>query len=251
MSVYTIIPLEVGRFPALDKSVLTYMHGFGEVIPVPIVMWVIKGPERCFVVDTGAGNPQRAEKYHRYMEQTESQRPVRALANIGVDPQDIELVFLTHLHWDHCGNNSLFSRARFIVQEEEIRYAMSPLPVHAVAYETPAIGTRPLWLETYSQFNIVRGDQKIVPGISAIHLPGHCPGFQGIRVDTAEGPYIIAGDSVPHYENWQGSGHEEQIPPGVHSDLSECYQSFQKLKESGAKILPGHDERIFEQGKFL
>lgn len=247
MSLYTIIPLEVGRFTALAKPVLTYMQGFGEVIPVPVVIWAIKGPDRCIIVDTGAGDPLRAEKYHRYMEQGESQRPLNALENIGIDPEDVELVILTHLHWDHCGNNSLFKRAQFMVQQDEIRYAMSPLPVHAVAYETPAIGARPLWLETYSRFTIIQGDQQIAPGINAVHLPGHSPGFQAVRVDTADGAYIIAGDGVPLYENWHGSKHEEHIPPGVHSDLAACYRSFKRLKASSARILPGHDIGIFDQ----
>ncbi|MHC4456565.1 MAG: N-acyl homoserine lactonase family protein [Planctomycetota bacterium] len=250
MSKYTITPLEVGRFPELAKPVLTYMHGFGEVLPVPIVMWAIQGLEGCIIVDTGAGDPQRALEYHRFMEQTESQRPGQALEDIGVSPEDIEVVILTHLHWDHCGNNSLFNRAQFIVQEDEIRYAISPLPVHCVAYETPAIGTRPLWLEAYPRFNIVRGDRQVAPGVSTVHLPGHSPGFQGVLVDTRDGPYVIASDCVPLYENWQGSEHEEHFPPGVHNDLSACYQSFKKLKEIGAKILPGHDMQIFEQSEF-
>jgi glyoxylase-like metal-dependent hydrolase (beta-lactamase superfamily II) len=247
---YTIVPLEVGRFPELAKPVLTYMHGFGEVLPVPIVMWAIKGPQGCIVVDTGAGDPQRALKYHRLMEQSEDQRPLKALENIAVDPADVDLVVLTHLHWDHCGNNSLFKRAQFIVQEEEIRYALSPLPVHYVAYETAAIGTRPLWLDTYPQFKIIRGDHRIAPGITTVCLPGHSPGFQGVLVETADSPYVIAGDGVPLYDNWQAGGNEEHLPPGVHHDLAQCYQSYDKLAALGAKILPGHDIRIFEKSEY-
>lgn len=141
-------------------------------------------------------------------------------------------------------------QAQFIVQEEEIRYTISPLPVHSVAYETPDIGAPPLWLETYSQFKIIRGDYQIGTGISTVHLPGHSPGFQGVLIETIDGPYLIAGDSVPLYESWQGLEHEAHIPSGVHTDLSSCYQSFNKIEETGAKILPGHDVQIFEKSVY-
>ena len=41
MAKYSIKPLDIGHFPDLAKPVLTYMHGFGETIRVPIVMWAI------------------------------------------------------------------------------------------------------------------------------------------------------------------------------------------------------------------
>ena len=247
MSNCTIRPLNVGHFPKIDRPILTYMHGFGEFIRVPIVIWAVEGANQRILIDTGSGNPQRALKYHRPLEQSEGQRPGSALQRIGWHPEEIELVILTHLHWDHCSNNNLFRRAEFIVQEEEVNYANSPLPVHAVAYETPLMGASPLWVETASRFKTIRGDQKLFPGISLVHLPGHSPGFQGVLIETLKGPFLIAGDCIPLYENWRGDGHEKHIPPGVHTDLFACYQSFEKLEEIGATPLPGHDIRIFDK----
>ena len=250
MTNFSIKPLDVGYFPELAKPVLTYMHGFGETLRVPIVMWAIEGGGERVLVDTGSGNPKRSLEYHRFLEQDETQCPANVLERIGWKPEDISLVLLTHLHWDHCGNNHLFKQARFVVQEEEIRYAIAPLPVHSVAYETSDIGARPLWLETYSQFRLIRGDHQIVPGISTVFLPGHSPGFQGVLVDTTDGPYLIAGDCVPLYENWQGREHEKHIPSGVHTELGSYYRSLQKIEEIGAQILPGHDMRIFEKSVY-
>lgn len=250
MANYSIKPLNVGHFTDLAKPVLTYMHGFGETLHVPIVMWAIEGGSERILVDTGSGNPERSLKYHRFLKQDDNQLPALALEHIGWRPEDVSLVILTHLHWDHCGNNHLFKQAQFIVQEDEIRYAISPLPVHSVAYETPDIGARPLWLETYSQFKLIQGDLQIGSGISTVHLPGHSPGFQGVLVDTTNGPYLIAGDCVPLYENWQGREHEAHIPSGVHTDLGSCYRSFKKIEEIGAVILPGHDMRVFKKSVY-
>ncbi len=112
------------------------------------------------------------------------------------------------------------------------------------------MGSIPLWLETYPQFHIIRGDHRIAPGISTVHLPGHSPGFQGVCVETADGPYVIAGDCVPLFENWDGKKYEKRIPPGVHNDLAECYRSYEKLEEIGVKVLPGHEMRIFEKSEY-
>jgi glyoxylase-like metal-dependent hydrolase (beta-lactamase superfamily II) len=57
------------------------------------------------------------------------------LARFGVKPDQITLVINTHLHVDHCGGNGFFANARFLVQERELEYARSPLPVHRPAYD--------------------------------------------------------------------------------------------------------------------
>ena len=62
-------------------------------------------------------------------ERQESEEPLLQLNGAGVDPADIRDVIFTHLHWDHCSNVNLFPNARFTVQDEELRYAVSPIPL--------------------------------------------------------------------------------------------------------------------------
>ncbi|MBW1960932.1 MAG: N-acyl homoserine lactonase family protein [Deltaproteobacteria bacterium] len=250
MPVYTIRPLDVGQFPDIPKPVLSYMNGFGEVIRAPIVMFAIEGAGIRIVVDTGPGDPERAIKYHRAMEQTENQHPRQALKNIGWNPEEIDMVVLTHLHWDHCGNNPIFKQAEFIVQEHEVRYAISPLPIQNVPYEAAFIGTSALWLSTMSRFKTIRGDKMIAPGITAVHLPGHTPGFQGVLIETEKGPYLIAGDCIPLFENWTAGEQDKYIPHGVHTDLFRYYRTFDKIEETGAPILPGHDLQLLDKAVY-
>jgi glyoxylase-like metal-dependent hydrolase (beta-lactamase superfamily II) len=102
-------------------------------------------------------------------------------------------------------------------------------------------------VETASRFRVIHGDQELAPGISSVHLPGHSPGLQGVLIETLKGPYLIAGDCIPLYENWNGDRHEKHILSGVHTDLFAYYKSFEKLEKTGATVLPGHDMRIFEK----
>jgi len=250
MANYTIRPIDAGHFRGIEKSVLVYMHGFGEALRSPILMWAIEGENVRIIVDTGPGPPERALKYHREIIQSENQRPDQALENLGWSPADVDLVIMTHLHWDHCGNNGIFSSAEFILQEEEMRYAICPVPIQGVPYESFSIGTSPLWIDTICRFTPIRGDKELAPGIRLIHLPGHTPGFQGVLVETDKGPYLIAGDCVPLYENWEGIGSSGHIPHGIHSDLHAYYRSFDRMEEIGAPILAGHDMRVLQQSVY-
>ena len=247
MATYTIRPIDAGHFRDIERPVLVYMHGFAEVLRAPILMWAIEGRDTRIVVDTGPGNPQRALEYHREILQTENQRPDKALLNLGWQPDDVDLVIMTHLHWDHCGNNGIFGKAEFVLQEEEMRYAICPLPIQSVPYESFSTGTSPLWLDTMCRFTTIRGDKELAPGIRLIHLPGHTPGFQAVLVDTDKGPYLIAGDCVPLYENWEGIGAAKHIPHGIHTDLFAYYKSFDRMEEIGASVLPGHDMRVLKK----
>jgi glyoxylase-like metal-dependent hydrolase (beta-lactamase superfamily II) len=80
-------------------------------MPMDYFMWLAKGEGRTFVIDTGFGE-EVAERRKR----TFLRCPVEALALFDVDPNTVEDVILTHLHYDHVGNFDRFPRARFHLQ---------------------------------------------------------------------------------------------------------------------------------------
>ena len=74
--------------------------------------------------------------------------------------------------------------------------------------------------------------------------------MQGVLVDTADGKYLLAGDAIPKYENWEGNPnfkHYKHIIPGIHYNIEDVYRSYDKIERMGAKILPGHDSKVFEK----
>ena len=152
----------------------------------------------------------------------------------------------------HCYNNYLFRRAKFYVQREELRYAAAPLPVHAFGYDSQNIGMKPPFCNVPYEF--VQGDMEIVPGVSVVYTPGHTPGSQGVLVKSTNGKVFLAGDTIPLFENWDGTpDYPYPRPSGVYTNLEDYYKTFIKIANIAKEvdiILPGHDSLVFEKEKY-
>lgn len=241
-----IHPLHIGSITG-EMSTFTYMRNVGRTITFPVIVWYVEGADARILVDTAAPPPDQLPSPRPYYSQPPEQHLERALASLGVRPDDVEVVVLTHLHWDHCLNAHLFPKARFVVQREELRYAIAPLPVHYPQYNNPCPGTRAP-LPPGLKVEVIAGDRDLVKGVSLVHLPGHTPGMQGVRVETGESVYLIAGDNVPFYENWEGEPPDlPHIPSNLHVDLEAYMASLTRMETLADRILPGHDPRVFDR----
>jgi N-acyl homoserine lactone hydrolase len=159
------------------------------------------------------------------------------LANLGLTPQDIDIVILTHLHGDHAELGSLYKKAKFIVQKKELQYALHPHPIDA-----------DLYVKSYFEslnFDIIDGEVRINSGISVFPSPGHTPGGQSVQINTASGTAIIPGfccslDTFKQSEEMKRRGWEVSAPL-LHHDVREAYDSVLKVKRRADIILALHD----------
>ena len=237
-----IRPLCLGR-TYVDKSILTYLRDVGTKVIAPHIIWVIEGGEKVVVVDSGPGDPEIvAKEPGRDLIRENDEEPLHALGNIGVNPAEVEIVVSTHLHWDHCGNFPLFPNADIYVQRRELEFAVAPLEIFGEVYEASVFSRNPKWSCCISRFRIVEGDVDLIPGVRLLFLPGHTPGLQGVLVSTRKGHYCIPSDTVNLYENW-----ENQIPPGIHVNIEDCYRSFRKIKKMSDYVLPEHDMKVLNK----
>ena len=248
MATLRIRPLSVATF-AIEKSNLLHLTPPSGAVAAPVLMFLIEGAGKRILVDSGCAEKDWADRYHPHvrMQRTAAQDPVAALARCGLQPADIDVVINTHLHWDHCFNNALFANAEIIVQREELRYAVAPLPIHAGYYEAYTPGIRPAWMAAYDRIRPVEGDEEIVAGVRVLSAPGHTAGMQAVAVETERGCYVIASDTVPTYENWEGTATLRRVPNSIHVDLEAYYRSLRRLEKLAAFVLPGHDMRVLEQ----
>jgi glyoxylase-like metal-dependent hydrolase (beta-lactamase superfamily II) len=160
-----------------------------------------------------------------------------ALATIGWKPQDIDIVIHTHLHNDHCENDSLCSNAEFYVQKAELDFCMNPHPIDHRYYPDVLDGVN---------LKVIEGDTEIVDGIGVIFTPGHTPGGQSVVIRTSEGKAIITGLCC-NSENFPPGG--GIIAPGVLLDAIQAYDSMTRIKKEADILIPVHDLAVGKRTK--
>lgn len=235
MREYTIIPLAVG-VNETDQGVMTYLRDYGRRIYLPIYAFYLQGGDRHILVDTGLEEfmiPEgmRAEcgfTAHEFEE---------ALAAVNLAPGDIDVIIHTHLHNDHCENDYKCTRAEAYVQQAELDFMKNPHPADHRYYPDILDGVNVIPLE---------GDVRIVDGVDVIFTPGHTVGGQSVSVNTREGRAIITGFCC-NGKNFPSAG--PAVAPGVHIDLTQAYDSIQKIKAMADILIPLHDIAVGRQAR--
>ncbi len=241
---HEIIPVNVGNIEALPKQTCLYRMYREVTYEAPCIMWYIKGTKNNIIVDLGPPDPDQSLKNHGYViKRSEQQEPVNALESIGLSPDDVKIVVITHLHWDHACGFQHFKIAKFLVQRKEVAYAIAPLPIHRSIYYENSLG-KPLFVDYLDRIEVIDGDQEVEDGVSAIFIPSHSPGFQGVLVRTEKGQYFIAGDAVGLFECWEITPH---VPSSIFVNLEQYYESIDKIEKIADYVLPGHDNKVFTQ----
>jgi glyoxylase-like metal-dependent hydrolase (beta-lactamase superfamily II) len=204
----------------------------------PLISWYIEGSDKKILVDTGGVDPTKAHPRWNPYKREKDQSIENVLKKFGMTCEDIDIVIVTHLHWDHCGGNGLFPKAKIIVQQEELQSARSPLPISAHSYSHIKTIVEDI------NYTIISGDKEIAKGVTAILTPGHTYGMQGVLVEARKRRFMIAGDTFGLFKNL------EQSPPqisGFYVDLRKYYESIDIITKLSAFILPGHDFKVFEK----
>ena len=168
-----------------------------------------------------------------------SRRPflVKALKAKGLEADDIDIVILTHMHWDHCQNTDLFTNARVLVNPTEIDYARSPNKWDLAVAAGMADMMRNMKVESVSE-----GD-TIVEGVSIIETPGHTKGHMSILVEINGENVLIAGDALP-----ESGSIARGLPYNVFWDVSDAHESVEKMVAASNVFYPGHDRPFRVEG---
>ena len=237
MGIYKIIPLHLGTIRRPKSNMILDSPPSDARGDFPLLAYYLEG-ERKILVDTG-GNPpedpfgQKAQPYTR----TPEQELPNALRAVGVAPADIEIVILTHLHWDHAANNHLLPNARFHCQRAEYAFIRNPTPEASMGYEFERVRR--------TSYELADGDAELFDGISVLLTPGHTKGGQCVVVDTAEGKTVLTGDLVTLRESYRMN---PPMPNGLCIDREAMLESLRKVKAVSDRIFPGHYPSVLLPG---
>lgn len=210
-------------------------------MPMDYFVWLIRGPERTFLVDTGFNRAAAEERKRTFL-----RCPVGALAHLGIAPEQVTDVIITHLHYDHAGNVNLLPNARVHLQERELQYATGrymkhPMLRHAYAVDDVVEIVRGVYDD---RIEFYTGDAVLAPGIELIHIGGHTAGLQAVRVRTARGWVVLASDASHFYENIRK---DSPFPIVLHvGDMLDGYRRLQALADSPDHLIPGHDPLVLQ-----
>ena len=155
--------------------------------------------DQTVLIETGIGNklPDRMVKIYG--------QPSELLNNLsaaGISPGDIDIVINTHLHFDHCGWNTVrqgdkivatFPNAQYYVQEGEWQHARRQHERDAISYISDNYDP----LIANGQMQLLKGDQDIVPGISVQVFPGHTDNMQAVIIKSGGKTACYISDLIP------------------------------------------------------
>lgn len=195
----------------------------------PVHGFVIMHPQGAVLVDTGVGGPDQVLSDWRVVNRTVAD----ALADIDLSPVDIALVINTHLHFDHCGQNAVFSHAPWYVQRTEEERARTE---SADLYD---------WFGFMNaRFELVDGDAEILPGVRVVATPGHTSGHQSVLVSTDDGTDVLIGDAA--YTSRQYTGPDAaRLPDGQAADLAAWRNSLARIRSMDpARVHFCHDTGV-------
>ena len=167
--------------------------------------YLLRSQGRTILVDTGAGQGPTQPEIMGWLGNIEGLLMTK-LHRAGVRPEDIDVVFLTHLHPVHVGWNltkepdgtlrPTFPNARYLINEADWESFGSP--------ETQAEMPIKHWgdtlgpLETLGVLDLISGDEKLTNEITAFHTPGHTPGHMSLSVVSGSHRGFITGDVAIH-----------------------------------------------------
>ena len=160
---------------------------------------LVRTGDKNILIETGIGDklPDRLVQIFK--------QPAKLLENLhaaGLGPENIDIVINTHLHFDHCGWNTVrrggqiaatFPNATYYVQEKELEHGHLQLERDAISYMSPNYDP----LVENGQMMLLDGDREILPGISVKVFPGHTANMQAVLIESGGKKACYISDLIP------------------------------------------------------
>lgn len=239
---YEIFAIKYGERVGTRGSIFIGGDPHEAPLAMDYFVWAIRNGERAIVVDTGFSKAEGERRGRTY-----TQSPADGLRKVGIDPDAVEDVIITHMHYDHAGNLGLFPNARFHIQTTEVAFATGRgITFGVLGHSFTREDTLSVVQATFAnRVQYYHGDGEIAPGINVHLIGGHAAGLQCVSVETARGRVILASDVAHYYESFL---EEPSFTTHVHMiGMLEGYRTLRRLAPSDSHIVPGHDPLVLQR----
>ena len=211
-----LVPLS--KLPQLDRLMLATVTSVPEwhpehdtFEPYPVHAWVIRHPDGTILVDAGIGLGNEAidEWYHP--------QAIPLVTALDAEPSEIAAVVLSHLHFDHCGQQDALSAPTY-VQAVEFEAAKEP------GYTVPEWAGIPK-----DRLRFVHGDEDIAEGIRLLSTPGHTPGHQSVVIEAGDERVVLAAQCAYRAEELRSG---QPVSSNLHDEswAEAARDSLQRLR---------------------
>lgn len=240
---YEIYAISYAVIPDFSVAGLVADADRSRKIDIQMMVWLLKGSNGANVlVDSGFYR----DKLFKQWNVRDFVKPSEALAKVGLKPDDITDVIITHMHWDHAGGMDLFPKARIWIQQDEFAYytgdAWRPGGSHGGIDAEDVLAL--VKANTEGRVRLVKGDdQEAIDGIRFYTGGRHTYASQYVAVSARAGTTVIASDNCYLYENL-----DKHAPIAQTLDAASNLRAQDRMKQLASQprlIVPGHDPAVF------
>jgi glyoxylase-like metal-dependent hydrolase (beta-lactamase superfamily II) len=240
MPTYEIYALRYATLPDFPVAELVAGADPARRLDIAMMIWLVRGNGYTILFDSGFYR----QHFFTDWKVKDYIKPSEAISKLGLKPEDVTDVVISHMHWDHADGMDLFPKARVWIQKDEFHYytgeAWQSKDTHGGIDPDDVLALVRLNIE--SRVGLVDGDaREIIPGITCYTGGKHTYQSQFVGVNTKAGGVILASDNMYLYENM-----EKHIPIAATLDAASNLRAQDRMKELATShiIIPGHDPAV-------
>jgi glyoxylase-like metal-dependent hydrolase (beta-lactamase superfamily II) len=208
---------------------------------IALMVWLIKRPDgRNVLVDAGFYR----DKFMQRWKPSDYIKPSDAVRAVGLEPENITDIIVSHVHWDHLDGADLFPNARIWIQRDEYTHHVNDV---GRVLDRTIDSLDAIMLASFNRdgrLHLIDGDdQTVMPGIKVYTGGRHTFASQFASVATAQGTVVLASDNMYLYENLAKHAPVSQTLDAA-SNLR-AQERMLQLASSARLIVPGHDPEVF------
>ena len=251
---YEVTAVRYGTRSTTKSDVFLHFDSYGEPdepIGMDYFFWVARSPARTILIDCGFNARSGARRGRTML-----CAPGPALRRLGIAPEDISLLIVTHAHYDHIGNLDEFPAAELVMSAREYEFWTGPLadrPLFATSSEASDIdalrrarAAGRLRLLPTPAVNAAPAPLDLVDGVRVIEVGGHTPGELVVLVSDGEGEVVLASDALHYYDEMRLDRPFRHV-----TDLPAMYVGFELLRgladSEASKLVAGHDPEVMRR----